>query len=206
MARLPYVDVDTAPLAVREALSVVPPLNIFRMLGHAETVIQPYLRLGAAILGELELDAGLRELAILQVARQSEADYEWVQHVAIGLHAGLTDSQIAAVEHGRIADDPALSETERAVLLFTEAVVGSPRMAGDTFQAVEERLSARQVVELLLTIGNYLMLARVMTVLELELDEPVGNTVVELSQSPPGGKRAHRRSASPVPEGAAGCA
>jgi hypothetical protein len=33
-------------------------------------------------------------------------------------------------------------------------------------------------VELLLTVGNYLMLARVMTTLELELDDPAGERVL----------------------------
>lgn len=33
-------------------------------------------------------------------------------------------------------------------------------------------LDSREIVELLLTIGSYLMLARLMTTLEIELDAP----------------------------------
>ena len=100
MARLPYPDPDQAPEPVRDALAGLPPLNIFRMLAHAETALRPFLRFGAAILGRLELDPRLRELAILQVAASTEARYEWVQHVEIGREVGLTDAQIAAVELG----------------------------------------------------------------------------------------------------------
>jgi 4-carboxymuconolactone decarboxylase len=185
MARLPYVDVAEAPTPVQQALSVVPPLNIFLILGHAATAFQPYLRLGAAILGELELDPALRELAILQVAKQSDADYEWVQHVAIGKHAGLIPEQIAAVQTGTIADHPSLDTTQRAVLTFTREVVNGPHVNATTFEAVNEQLNPREIVELLLTIGNYLMLAKIMTTLEIEIDEPIGNTVVELSHTPP---------------------
>ena len=40
-------------------------------------------------------------------------------------------------------------------------------------------LSPREIVELLLTVGNYLMLARVMTTLELELDDPAGAQLLD---------------------------
>ena len=189
MARLPYVDVAQAPTPVRQALSVVPPLNIFFILGHAATAFQPYLRLAGAILGELELDPALRELAILQVAKHSDAEYEWVQHVAIGQHAGLTPEQVAAVQTGSIADHPSLDSTQRAVLLFTREVVNGPHVSTTTFQAVNERLNPREIVELLITIGNYLMLAKIITTLEVEIDEPIGNTVVELSRTPPDGEQ-----------------
>jgi 4-carboxymuconolactone decarboxylase len=179
MARLPYPDLAGAPEPVREALQALPPLNIFRMLAHAETALRPFLRFGGAILGRLELDPRLRELAILQVAACSEAEYEWVQHVAIGRQVGLSDEQIEAVKRGDIDNSGALSELQRAVLLFASEVVAGPRVSDTTFAAVSERLSPRETVELLLTIGNYLMLARVMTTLELEVDEPAGSQALQ---------------------------
>ena len=179
MARLPYVDPAEAPPAVRDALERLPPLNIFRTLAHAESAFRPYLRFGAAILGELELDPKLRELAILQVARISEAEYEWVQHVAIGRHVGVTDEQIEAIEASTHTTAECFDETERAVLAFTAEVVRGPHLADETYAAVAERLSPREIVELLLTAGSYLMLARVMTVLEIDVDPPSGSAVVD---------------------------
>lgn len=177
MARLPYPDPDNAPEHVRAALAALPPLNIFRMLSHAETAFRPFLRFGGAILGQLELDPKLRELAIIQVAADAGAEYEWVQHVAIARHVGVTDDQIAAVEAGRL-DDPSLADDERAVLAFAREVVAGPRVSDATFASVRDRLSPQEIVELLLTVGNYLMLARVMTTLELELDDPAGGRVL----------------------------
>ncbi len=177
MARLPYPDLDAAPERVTEALGRLPPLNIFRMLAQAETAVGPFLRFGGAILGRLQLDPKLRELAILQVANQAQARYEWVQHVAIGRVVGLADEQIEAVERGEL-DSPVLGPPERAVLTFTREVVAGPTVGDATFAALREHLSPREIVELLLTTGNYLMLARVMTVLELELDEPAGDAVL----------------------------
>jgi alkylhydroperoxidase family enzyme len=97
--------------------------------------------------------------------------------VAISREVGVPDEQIAAVEAGRL-DDPALGDSERAVLQFAREVVAGPRVSDATFAAVEKQLSPQEIVELLLTVGNYLMLARVMTTLELELDDPAGGRVL----------------------------
>lgn len=181
MARIPYPDPAKAPEGVREALAGLPPLNIFRMLAHAEFAFRPFLRFGGAILSQLELDPRLRELAILQVAAQAGARYEWVQHVAIARAVGVGDEQIAAVERGELATAESLNALERAVLQSTAEVIDGPRVSDATFAAVSEGLSHREIVELLLTVGEYLMLARVMTTLELELDEPAGDRLVVAS-------------------------
>ena len=181
MARLPYVDPARAPEPVREALEALPPLNIFRTLAHAETAFRPYLRFGRAILGDLRLDPRLRELAILQVAREAEAEYEWVQHVAIGRHVGLSDEQIEAVERGEL-DAGCFDHAQRAVLAVTAEVARGPRVDDEVFAELATHLSAREVVELLLAAGSYLMLARVMTVLEIEIDEAPGSAVVDSAQ------------------------
>jgi hypothetical protein len=44
-------------------------------------------------------------------------------------------------------------------------------------------LSPREIVELLLTVGNYLMLARVMTTLELEIDAAAGDAVLNAQRT-----------------------
>ena len=51
---------------------------------------------------------------------------------------------------------------------------GHPSSASDaTLAAVGEFLSPREIVELLMVIGNYMMVARVMATTHMELDEPV---------------------------------
>jgi 4-carboxymuconolactone decarboxylase len=178
MARLPYPDLKRSPERVRAVLAGAPPLHLFWMLAHAETAFEPAMQLGGAILAHLRLDPKLRELAILGVATQAQARYEWVQHVEIGRTAGIRDDQIEAIERGATQDSTAFSELERAVLAFTTEVLAGPTVSGATFAAVDESLSPREIVELLLTIGNYLMLARVMTTLEIDIDEAAGNAVV----------------------------
>jgi hypothetical protein len=65
MARIPYVEIDTAPPAAKDVLEKLPiKLNIFKMMAHAETNFRPLMRLGQSILTEQQLPAKLRELAM----------------------------------------------------------------------------------------------------------------------------------------------
>jgi len=173
VTRLPYADPERLPAPAREALDAVPPLGVFRMMANAETAFRPWLRWGGVLLGDLALDPLLRELAILRVARLTpHADYEWVQHVPIALAVGATEDQVAAVERGEL-DDGSLGERERAALRFTTEVVIDARASDASFEEIRELLSARELIELMMVIGQYMMLARVMATTELDLDEPL---------------------------------
>ena len=175
MARIEPIDPAQAPDKVREALDNLPPLNIFRTLAHAETAFRPFLRFGGAVLTRMELDPLVRELVILAVAHEAEAEYEWVQHVAIAKAVGATDEQVDAVEQ---RSDAALDPAQAVAVEFARAVVQSPRVSDELYDRVREQFGDREIVELLLAIGDYLMLARVMTVLQIEIDEAVGDAVL----------------------------
>jgi 4-carboxymuconolactone decarboxylase len=175
VARLPYVDPADAPGEIGAALERLPQLNIFRMLANADSAFIPWLRWAGALLTDLELDPLLRELAILRVAQLTpHAEYEWVQHVPIAQSVGATDEQVAAIEAGDIAGED-FNEVERAVLRFTTEVVEDVRAGDEAFAALAALLPPRQIVELLMVIGNYMFVARVMATTELEMDEPAAD-------------------------------
>ena len=91
MALLPYPDEATADPRARAVLERLPVrLNLFSMLANAPSLMAETLRLGEAILTRSELEPDLRELAILQTARLTGTDYEWIQHVPIGKAVGVS--------------------------------------------------------------------------------------------------------------------
>jgi 4-carboxymuconolactone decarboxylase len=175
VARLPYVDPEQAPEPVRDALERMPPINIFRMIANAETALRPWLAFGGALLSSLELDPRLRELTILHVGRLSGAEYEWVQHVPIAKSVGASDDDVAAIERGDV-DADCLGEGVSAALRFTTEVVRDVRASDESFEAVSAHLSPREIVELLLVIGQYMLVARVAETTGIEIDE--GGTAV----------------------------
>jgi 4-carboxymuconolactone decarboxylase len=177
VARLPYVEPAQAPPEVREALERLPPLNIFRTLAHAETAFRPALRLGSAILTQLRLDPKVRELAILRVAALTGAEYEWVQHVAIGKALAVSDEQIAALRRGDIGAG-CFDSRERLVLRFTTELVEEDGVSETAFDEVVREFSAREAVELVIAAGYYRMLAALMRSVDIDLDEPAGSALV----------------------------
>ena len=181
MARLPYVDPEKAPDQVRETLERLPvKLNIFRMMAHAETSFRPMMGLGMSILAQQQLSAKLRELVILRVGSLSNARYEWVQHVPIALAAGATEAQVAALERGDI--EGPFDALERLVLRFTTEVVKQVRASDETFGALAALVSPREVVELVLTIGYYMTIARLLESTAVDLDPPAGTSIIDANR------------------------
>jgi alkylhydroperoxidase family enzyme len=179
MARLPYVDPESAPESVREAFAGLPVhLNIFKIMAHAGTCFRPLLRLGSAILGHQQLDAKLRELAILRIAKLSNAEYEWSQHVPLAKAAGASDAQIQALERSAV-DADCFDPTERLVLRFTSELVEGVKASEATFTEMRSRFSAQEIVELIVAIGFYMMMARLMESTETDPDSPAGTALLD---------------------------
>lgn len=169
MARIPYPDPDALPDEVRSFFDRIrPKLNIYRMLPHAESSLYGFMKLGNALLFKADLDPVLRELVILRVGYLSAADYEVHQHLVVAAHVGVPAEKIAATEEG--PDAAAFSDLERAVLRFTDEVVTKVKASDTAYDAVAEHLSHRELSELLLTIGFYMMVCRFLENLEVEIE------------------------------------
>jgi len=177
MARIPYPNLEDLPEKVRIAAEKLPPLNIMKMFLNAPTNAIPLLSFGQSILTKQELDAHLRELAILRVAHLTGANYEWTQHVPIAKETGVTDAQVEALPQG--ADSDAFNEVEKNVLRFTDEVTQDVKASAETFAALEKDLGPRQMVELALAIGFYGMVARVMESFEVELEPTAGTYSID---------------------------
>ncbi|MGH6621294.1 MAG: carboxymuconolactone decarboxylase family protein [Alphaproteobacteria bacterium] len=172
MARIPYPDIEALPDDVRSFVGRIRPmLNIYRMLPHAETSLYGFMKLGNALLFKADLDPILRELVILRVGYLSDAKYEIHQHLVVARHVGVPDEKIKATEQG--PDAEAFSDLERAILRFTDEVVKDVKASNAAYEAVAKHLSHREIAELLLTIGFYMMVSRFLENLEVEI-EPEG--------------------------------
>ena len=70
-------------------------------------------------------------------------------------------------------------DLQRLVLRFTTEVVRDVRASDATFAAVAARLSPREVVDLLLAIGYYMMIARLLESTAVDVDEPAGARITD---------------------------
>jgi 4-carboxymuconolactone decarboxylase len=178
MARIPVLDAAEARPEVRKALERLPQLAIFGTVANAQGSFVNWLRFGGDCLNASNFDPVLRELAILRVATLTPgADYEWTQHVPILLAVGGTERQVAALKSGDVAAD-VLGADGRLVVRFTEQVVIDATPDEQTFGEMRQRFSVAEIVQLLLVIGNYMMVGRVMATAQLEVDAVLGDDVL----------------------------
>lgn len=171
MPRIAYADEADLSAEVRAGLGEHP-ANVTRMMAVAsEPVFHAVAAIGGAFIRGSALPPRLRELAILRVGYLSNATYETFQHEALGRFVGLTETEIAAIRAG---DAAALGKVEATVLAFVDDVVANVRASDATLGAVRRHLDDRQVVDLVLVTGAYMMVSRFLETTGVELDaEPI---------------------------------
>jgi alkylhydroperoxidase family enzyme len=173
MALIPLMDDADAPEAVRASLAAMPPeATIWRLLAHAETVFPPFLQVAGKVQTALALDPRARQLAILRVAGLAGCEYERVQHEVIATIEGVPAEQVTAIAEDRI-DGPEFDEREALLLRFVTEAVEQLGASEQTTRALAAELSERELVELLLVIGQYLGLAVVLKSAALEPQAPL---------------------------------
>lgn len=173
MARVSYVEKDQADPKVRELYQSIENhgnqiINLFKVMGHCPYIGLNFQRLGNAIRHGEELPATLRELAILRVGDLNKAEYEFKQHVRIGLETGVRRRQIDEIAEWQASGE--FDDRERAVLRYTDEVTRDVAVTDDTFAKLKAFFSDHAIVELTTAIGYYAMVCRVLVALQVDLE------------------------------------
>jgi 4-carboxymuconolactone decarboxylase len=170
MARIPYPDPAALPAELRDYLERGNNMNILRMLSHASPgVFDGFNRLSQGLMIRSPLDPVLREVAILRVGYLSKAAYEIYHHEAIGRAVGLTEPQLRAIRDG--ADDPLLTPAQLAVMRFADDTVLNVRASDATLAEVRKFIGDSDLVDLIMVIGCYMMVARLLETTGVDIDE-----------------------------------
>ena len=141
------------------------------MLAHAETAFRPWMRYGGVLLSALELDPSSASWRSWRSPTLEGSEYEWAQHV------GITWPSAAPRNRSRrspkaTSTAPRFDERQSAVLQVTRAVVKDGSATEEQVLQLAALIGARQVVELLLVIGQYLSIARLIATLGIPPDPP----------------------------------
>ena len=177
MPLVPFADPASLPDDARQAFEGLPrKLNIFRMWANAATCFRPGMRFGNAILTKQKLPADLRELIIMTVARLEGGIYEWVQHVPIADRAGCSKAQVAAIEALRFEDE-SFDARAKSMLKLVREVIRDVRARETTLAQAQSHFSAQEIVEIILTTGFYMTMARMTETTRVEVDAPPGVAV-----------------------------
>ncbi len=147
----------------------VGPINIMRTLVRHEKLLKRWLPFTNHILFKSTISRRERELLILRTAWDTQAVYEWAQHVVIARDAGITDGEIARVREGSGADG--WSASERALLATADELIADKMVGNETWAALSEHYSEEQLMDVIFTVGNYTTVAMALNSIGVQLDE-----------------------------------
>lgn len=133
-------------------------IGVFATMVRHPGLFRRWLPFGGKLLGG-KLPARDRELVILRVAHRCGADYEWGQHVALGVDAGLSHEEIRRVAE---AGTGGWSEADATLLQAVDEVVADHRIGDATWTALSALYDTVQLIEIPMLAGHYVMLAGVL--------------------------------------------
>jgi AhpD family alkylhydroperoxidase len=173
MARLSYADPNRAEVRaiveriVAERGSV---LHLYQMLLHSPPIAEGWLALLTAVRQKSALAGAVRELVIMRIAHVNGAPYEAEQHAPIALREGLSRTQLDALADWTESGE--FSAAQRAVLALTDGMTRAVHIDDSVFDAARPHFSARELVELVVTIAAYNMVSRVLEALQIAASDP----------------------------------
>jgi len=152
------------------ASSAIPgePAHFGSVLAHQPALAQAFAELYGRFWDSDVLSARLKEVARMRNARVTECGFcrnvRFDKAVAEGLGEEVVDDITDDYENS-----PRLTETEKAVLKFTDALIHDHELlTGDVKAALRRHLSPEQIAELGLGVTLFLALAKALITLGLE--------------------------------------
>ncbi len=184
--RVSSFDLSQARPELRPDFEALPPLRLTGAIAHAEDALLPHLRLGAALLTKTELSPAHRELAILRLAAVTGARYCRTQHDALAPAAGLSASEIAAAEEPEL-EAGEWGEPELLLLRFVDELLADDGASAASVAALGEHFSEREIVELILIVGRWRMIAMLVNALDIEPEPEQTDAVLAWARQAAGG-------------------
>ncbi len=169
MARLPYLDVED--LGPDDQDLVEGGNNLMRVLAHSPGGARVFGDLGLWMREDSALDARLRELAILAIGYVADADYVISRHTKIGRDVGLSEDDIRAAKAITKGVDDVSDPPTRAVLRVAREMALDGGASDETFRQLKVHLNEEGIVDLLIAIGFYCGVVRMLKSLDVEVED-----------------------------------
>jgi 4-carboxymuconolactone decarboxylase len=135
------------------------PLNILLVMAHNDQLLGPFLQWAAALAVSGALDRCDAELLALRAAWNCRSPFEWGHHVEYAEHFGLGRDEIDRVPAG--PDAPGWSSRQTMLLRVADELHADTVISDATYVALAAEFTPAQLVEIVMTVGQYTMLSMV---------------------------------------------
>ena len=169
MARLPYLEKSDLPEADQDVLNR--DINLYKILAHSPNAARAFQGLGRFIRYESKLDPRLREMAILMVGYLARSPYEYSHHIKIGRDFGVSDDDIRGLIDEAEGRGSSLDPTSKLVLRAAREMTEEGSVSDATFASLEKEMSREHLLDLIITIGFYNAVVRVLASTGMDVEE-----------------------------------
>lgn len=143
--------------------------NVFKTLAHHPKLTKRWMVFANYILRKSTLPGREREMAIVRVACLCRSDYEFAHHSRIGLEAGLSEAEIAAIADG--PDHPRWRGADAALLRAVDELYLDSFIGDETWSSLCDRFDSKALMDLVFTVGNYTLLSIAVNSFGVALEE-----------------------------------
>jgi 4-carboxymuconolactone decarboxylase len=145
--------------------------NIFATLVRNPGLFRRWLPFAGRLLVAGKLPARERELLILRTAVNCTSEYEWGQHVVLAREAGVSDEEIRRVRGG--PDAAGWSEDDALLLRAADELHRDAAIGDATWSRLAARYGEKDLIELVMLIGHYHMVAFTLNSLKVQREPGV---------------------------------
>ncbi|WP_406177276.1 carboxymuconolactone decarboxylase family protein [Streptomyces sp. NBC_00996] len=148
--------------------------NIFTTLVRHPELYEQFMPFGGQLLRRGLLPKRLRELLILRTSCNTGARYEWGRHLPLAKSAGVADADIH-----RITDGPEAhgwTDLERHLLRAADELNHDARLSDTTWEVLAEHFGDAELIEIVMLVGQYHMVAFFLNATGVELDPGFDST------------------------------
>lgn len=155
--------------AQRAMLAKRPDYNIYKTIAHHLDFSRALGPIGAFTFQGSSLSPREREIVVLRMGWLCQAEYEWSQHARIAkASADMTDAELHRIAEG--ADAAGWSDFEAALLRMVDELRYDAMVSDATWQALRTKYSDQQIMEAVLTVGQYQSVSGLLNSLGIQLD------------------------------------
>lgn len=124
---------------------------------HHQTLAKAFLTFNNHVAMASTLSKRIREMLILRVGWLRCAEYEFQQHVILGMRAGLTEEEIDRLTHG--PDAAGWDQIDADLLRAADELVADAFIKDDTWARLKQQFTDEQMMDLVFAVGCYDVLA-----------------------------------------------
>ena len=128
-------------------------MNVFTTLARNIKLAEKYFPFTRYILFESSIPFREREILILRIGWLCQSEYEFGQHTRVARRSGLTDDEILRITRG--PDDPVWDPFDAALLRAVDELYADAFITDDTWNILAKRYNENQLIDLIMTIGQY---------------------------------------------------